>query len=418
VTPDPERVARLAARAGGGPVRAWVPGRIEVLGKHTDYAGGRSLVCATEQGLFFAASPRTDDLVTITDAGDGSRFTSRLRLEGHPADHAWFTYPAAVVRRIARNFPGAAAGADVVFDSTLPQAAGMSSSSALMIGVFLALAHINALPGRESWAHALASGESLASYLATVENGRRFQAFEGDGGVGTAGGSEDHLAILCSRAGELRQYAFDPVRLERVVALPDGLVFAVASSGVEARKTGGARERYNHASRLAAEVLDVWRTRTGRQDPSLGAALRSAPGACDRLRGLLAAPALVARLDHFAQESEVIVPAAAACLAAGDLHGFGEHVARSQAAAEQWLGNQVPETSALAADAVRLGAIAASAFGAGFGGSVWALVSASEAPAFLDRWAAAYRAAHPKPAGRAVFFITRPAAGAFVVRGS
>ena len=199
--------------------------------------------------------------------------------------------------------------------------------------------------------------------------------------------------------------------------MPPGLVFAVAASGVEARKTGDVRERYNRASRLAAEILDVWRTRFGREE-TLGAALRSAPDARDRLRGALGSAELKARLDHFAEESEAIVPAATDCLAAGDLDGFAAHVARSQAAAERWLGNQVPETSALAADAVRLGAIAASAFGAGFGGSVWALVRESDAPAFLDRWANAYRAKHPGPAARAAFVITRPAAGAFVVRGS
>lgn len=419
MTLDPERVARLAALAGGGfSVSAWVPGRIEVLGKHTDYAGGRSLVCATEQGLFFGASTRTDDVVTVTDAADGSTFNSRLRIEGHPADRAWFTYPATVVRRIARNFPGASVGADIVFDSTLPQAAGLSSSSALMIGVFLTLAHVNELPHGEEWARTLASGEALASYLATVENGRSFHALEGDGGVGTAGGSEDHLAILCSKADALRQYSFDPVRLERVVAMPPRLTFAVAASGIEARKTGEVRERYNRASRLAAEILEMWRSRFGRAEPSLGAALRSAPDARDRLRSALGSAELQARLDHFAEESEAIVPVAAECFAAGDLAGFAAQTARSQAAAEALLGNQVPETSDLAADALRAGAIAASAFGAGFGGSVWALVRESEAQAFLDRWADAYRAKHPEPAARSAFFVTRPAAGAFVVRSS
>jgi galactokinase len=400
------------------PVQVWVPGRIEVLGKHTDYAGGRTLVCATEQGLAFVASPRRDDDVTVTDAADGSTFRSRLRAGDHPADRPWFTYPATVVRRIARNFPGAATGADIVFDSTLPQAAGMSSSSALMVGVFLALANVNELERTPQWIGTLGSPDSLASYLATVENGQSFHALEGDGGVGTAGGSEDHLAILCSQANELRQYSFDPVRLERVVDVPAGLVFAVGASGVEARKTGEVRERYNRASRLAAEVFDVWRTKLGRGEPSLGAALRSAPDARDRLRAALGSDELRARLDHFAEESETIVPAAAECLAAGDLAGFAAHVARSQAAADQLLGNQVPETSDLAADAVGLGAIAASAFGAGFGGSVWALVRDTDAVAFLERWESAYRAKHPERADRAAFFLTRPAGGVFVVRSS
>ena len=57
----------------------------------------------------------------------------------------------------------------------------------------------------------------------------------------------------------------------------------------------------------------------------------------------------------------------------------------------QWLGNQVEETRALAAAACDTGAIAASSFGAGFGGSVWALVPATDADAFGLAWLADYR---------------------------
>jgi len=56
-----EEVDRALASLGVQPnaaVRYWVPGRIEVLGKHTDYAGGRSLLCAIERGFCFAAIPR------------------------------------------------------------------------------------------------------------------------------------------------------------------------------------------------------------------------------------------------------------------------------------------------------------------------------------------------------------------------
>ena len=46
----------------------FVPGRLEVLGKHTDYAGGRSLLCAVEQGISFAIRPRSDSQVRVVDA--------------------------------------------------------------------------------------------------------------------------------------------------------------------------------------------------------------------------------------------------------------------------------------------------------------------------------------------------------------
>ena len=78
----------------------------------------------------------------------------------------------------------------------------------------------------------------------------------------------------------------------------------------------------------------------------------------------------------------MIVPGAADALAEGDLDRFGALVDRSQAGAEAALGNQVPETIHLQRSARRLGARAASAFGAGFGGSVWALVAATGAETF------------------------------------
>ena len=67
----------------------------------------------------------------------------------------------------------------------------------------------------------------------------------------------------------------------------------------------------------------------------------------------------------------------------------------SQADAERLLKNQVPETIALARTARILGAFGASSFGAGFGGSVWALVRKSEAQDFAARWLSEYRAAFP-----------------------
>ncbi|HSP90321.1 MAG TPA: hypothetical protein VLN08_05420, partial [Vicinamibacterales bacterium] len=92
----------------------------------------------------------------------------------------------------------------------------------------------------------------------------------------------------------------------------------------------------------------------------------------------------------------------------GDLVRFGALVDRSQEAAEVWLGTQVPETACLAREARRLGAAAASAFGAGFGGSVWAMVAEDTSREFLREWRLAYERAHPNAAARAVFFETSP----------
>jgi galactokinase len=115
---------------------------------------------------------------------------------------------------------------------------------------------------------------------------------------------------------------------------------------------------------------------------------------------------LLRRLRHFVAENEEILPPAGDCLARGDIAGFGQMVDRSQRAAEEFLGNQIDETSYLASAARSAGAAAASAFGAGFGGSVWALVATAGAEAFLESWGALYRARFPAYAGSARFFLS------------
>jgi galactokinase len=389
-----------------------VPGRIEFLGKHTDYAGGRSLLGAVERGIRLAAAPRGDARLRVVDAATGETAALELRADLPARPGHWTEYPATVARRLARNFPGSPAlrGADLAFASDLPPAAGMSSSSALIVAVFAALADVNALERRPAYAAQIGGPEELAGYLGAVENGSTFGAFVGDAGVGTQGGSQDHTAILCGRAWMLRQYSFCPVRHERDVPFPAGWTLAVAVSGVVADKTGSARERYNQASRAVAAMLTAWRAGTGRSDASLAAALASSPDAGDRLRKLVD-HSLHPRLDQFVAESGEIVPAAGDALARGDVAGLGPLVDRSQRLAEEGLRNQTPETIALARGARELGAAAASAFGAGFGGSVWALVESSAADEFLERWSDDYARAFPAAARRAVFFLTGAAEG-------
>lgn len=386
--------------------RWFVPGRIEVLGKHTDYAGGPSLLCAAERGFHVSAVPRADHKVCVTDEKDGRSIELPLSPEIEiPA--GWGNYVAAVVRRIARNFPGADRGIDIAIRSDLPKSAGLSSSSALMIAIFTAIAEANRLPDRSEFP----GGDDLAGYLASIENGQSYGALAGDRGVGTFGGSEDHIAILCSRAGQLSQYRFAPPRLERCVAMPENWKFVIGSSGVKASKTGAARDRYNHASRLAGAVLESWNEGSKRADVSLDRAVQCAEA--DEIRNVLRtskhrdfAPAeLIRRFDHFAIERE-LVPAATAAFDAADGVALGETADRSQAAAEELLCNQVPETIALARGARELGAIAASAFGAGFGGSVWALVPASDAEEFLQQWRSGYASRHPVAAAGSQFFTS------------
>jgi galactokinase len=192
-------------------------------------------------------------------------------------------------------------------------------------------------------------------------------------------------------------------------------------SGVVAEKTGAAQALYNRASGLVSAMVAAWREATGGDEVYLASILSRGPEAVERLRRILAGVSagpftgaeLTRRLEHFLAENGEIVGPAGDALAAGDLDGFGRVVDRSQALTESLLGNQVPETVALARTARECGALAASAFGAGFGGSVWALVCADRTETFLARWSAAYRAAHPEAASRGGFFTTRAGPAAF-----
>lgn len=423
--------ARLFTRcveALGAPASAafFVPGRIEILGKHTDYAGGRSLLSAVERGFVAVARPRTDSVVRVIDAGWGEMHEMPLDplLEVHRT--GWSTYVAACVRRIARNFPRARRGADIAIASDLPPASGMSSSSALGIAIFLALDAINELSAEPEYRAAIDSREALAGYLATIENGQSFGALAGDLGVGTFGGSEDHTAILCCRSGFISRYSFAPVRAEGEIAFPADRTFVVAHSGIAAEKGSRAQALYNELSLAVQRIIALWNAATHRTDRSLAEALASTPDAVVRMDELLrdsgpgdgnfSSQRLCDRLDQFVMESCEIIPQAAEALAHADLSTFGTLVDRSQHAAETLLRNQLPETVALARLACGEGADASSAFGAGFGGSVWALTGAAGAQEFAVRWRDAYRAAFPEAAAQAEFIVTSAGPGVTSLR--
>jgi galactokinase len=120
----------------------------------------------------------------------------------------------------------------------------------------------------------------------------------------------------------------------------------------------------------------------------------------------------VSRFRQFVRESLEIIPAAAAALARGDLAEFGRQVDASQMGAEEGLGNQVPETIHLARRARSLGAHAASSFGAGFGGSVWAMVERDAVEPFARAWMDDYRREFPSAARRAEYFRSALGPGA------
>jgi len=408
-------VAAFQPFAGSAATHAWwIPGRLEVFGKHTDYGGGRSIVGAVPRGFALIARARPDGAVRVRDAGREQTLELDPPFDGY-AFTGWRHYTHVVARRLSRNFSGARIGADIVMSSDLPSASGMSSSSALVVGLVAALSNLAGLRDRPEWRENVRSAADEAGYYASFENGLSFGTLGGDAGVGTHGGSEDHAAIVCGAPERLRAWRFVPIEHLADVRVPDAWTFVIASSGVRAQKTGLAKDAYNRVADLASAVLETW-NRSEQPQASLRAALMSDPSAPDRLRQLIdrnqarrwSNADLRTRLDHFVKE-DARIPEALEAFRQADRATLTALADASQADAETQLKNQVPETIALARLARERGAIAASAFGAGFGGSVWALVDRADGARFASDWLRDYRNRFPDRS-TATTFVARPGA--------
>lgn len=217
--------------------------------------------------------------------------------------------------------------------------------------------------------------------------------------------------MLCCQADRLTRFRFCPIQEGESVTLPGDLSFVVGVSGVLAEKSGAALELYNAASLQTREIVAAWNSATGAEESTIGEILAGDEDTWEGLSAVVAhSPALSARLRAFLVESEELIPAAVAALEDGDLDVLGRLVERSQRNARDNLGNQVRETIRMQALARDLGAQAASSFGAGFGGSVWALAPTADADDFATAWLERYSAEFPEVAERATTLITRPAA--------
>jgi galactokinase len=389
------------------------PGRVEIFGKHTDYGGGHSLLAAVPRGIALVARPRTDGIVRVGDIRDGQIVEVDPSAPAPPEYRGLRRYVHVVARRLFLNFPGCSLGTEIAIASDLPRASGLSSSSALVVGVASALIARARLSERDEWHRYLPTVQHLAWYLGCVENGLDYDGLPGAAGVGTHGGSEDHTAILACRLGHASLYRFMPVTALSDVPMPPDWTFVIASSGVQADKAGSVMARYNRAADGARALLGLWNRNADTPSHSLAAALASTPDAVARIdrwindaAGEFSPEDLRKRLLHFVNEDRRS-PRAAQAFADTDAATVGELARASQYEAEGLLGNQIPETIALAHLARATGAFAASSFGAGFGGSVWALTTTHDAEAFAEEWVRAYQRRQPL-VGPVPWFVARP----------
>jgi galactokinase len=422
-----ELFATLATRSDpilDGPAewRRFTPGRIEIFGKHTDYAGGHSLLATVPRGIALEARRRSDGVVRIGDIFDGQVVEVDPATEAPPRYRGIQRYLHVVAHRFYLNFPGCSLGMNMAIASDLPRASGMSSSSALVVGVALALITRANLRAHPEFTRHIRDTHDLAWYLGCVENGLDFPGLPGSAGVGTQGGSEDHTAILACKTERVSLYRFVPVTALGDEPMPQDWVFVIASSGVQADKADSVKERYNRASNGLRVLHAIWNRRNQEPARSLADALASGPYAAAQLadwlesEGGFTAAELRTRLQHFMRET-ARPPQAAEAFHKADREALGRLAAESQREAHELLGNQIPETIALASLAQEVGAFAASSFGAGFGGSVWAAVPRAEAANFGGEWVRAFAKKMPH-IGQVPWFIARPGPAATEISAS
>ena len=395
--------------------RLFVPGRIEFFGKHVDYGGGISMTCAISEGITATIDRLDVAVIDLEDARTGRRARVPLRPDARPGGAHGGTYIAAVARRLTRDFGPLTTGVRVVSQSTLPRSAVLSRCSAFVTMLTMAVAEANELTQRAEWQQHLPDRLALAEYCGAVETGGAFGPWPGERGVGTRGGAQDHVAILCNTAGRVGAYGYRPATLIGEATFPKSWALLVAVSGVRATKTGGAQADYNRAADLLHGLLGRWNQVTGRADRSLAGALGSAADAPAQMERLAArsndAPLLMARLAQFLRETSRVVPGALAAISAAEGAALGRWAVESQQGAELALRNQVPETMFLARAAMAAGAHAASSFGAGFGGAVWAVCNASALDEVRDRWRASYAKAFPTRAAKSEWLHLAPSDG-------
>ncbi|PYS81359.1 MAG: galactokinase [Acidobacteria bacterium] len=167
---------------GGGEPRLFrAPGRVNLIGEHTDYNGGFVLPMAIERGTTVAAAPREDRRVRAHSVNLGSTAEFDLDRPGRPRRGVWFDYVEGVAQALVRR--GARLrGADLVVESDVPAGAGLSSSAALEVSTGMALAAVSG-----------ASVERVELALAGQEAEHTY--------VGTMCGIMDQLTSACGREG-------------------------------------------------------------------------------------------------------------------------------------------------------------------------------------------------------------------------
>ncbi len=247
----PEAVRQLAARIGGERQAVLVrsPGRINLMGRHVDHQGGICNLMAIDREIVMVASLRDDDRINLWNV-DSQAYPDRTFTIGELTQETvwedwlrtlstqfiqravsmsagdWGNYVKGAALRLQHRFHDRRLrGMDAFVSGDIPVAAGLSSSSALLVAAAEALIELNAINVR------------ISEFVDLCGEGEWY--------VGTRGGSADHAAIKHGRESRVISVDFFPSRVLAHHPFPEECSLVVCHSGQFARKTENARERFN-----------------------------------------------------------------------------------------------------------------------------------------------------------------------------
>jgi galactokinase len=382
--------ALFAERFGAEPVGTWsAPGRVNLIGEHTDYNDGFVLPFAIQHRTHVALAPRTDGVFRVRVASTFDDATAEVALgeldalfPGRRDDvPEWARYPLGVAWALlaaSGTDPSAVTGVDLAFASNVPIGAGLSSSAAIEGATAVALA--------DTWGLDL-DRVSLAKVGRRAENEA----------VGAPTGIMDQMASLLGRADaaiflDCRSLDAQVIDLGFADA---GLELVVIDTGVKhSHATGGYGERRAACERGAA---------------ALGVpALRDvAPADLPRLAELVD-DVTFRRVRHVVTENQRVLDTVRTLREQGPA-AIGDLLVASHASMRDDFEISVPELDTAVEAALSAGAVGARMTGGGFGGAAIALVSHDEVQAVTDAATAAFAAAgFTAP----TIFTVTPSAGA------
>ena len=333
-----EALGLFDSRYGARPiVAASAPGRVNLIGEHTDYNGGPVFPLALKVRTTVAAAP-----------SDGWEFASSLEpgiVRADPVEpmrRAWTDYLVGVIR-VLRFMNAAPPGARIAVSSTVPVGAGLSSSAALCVS---AVKCMSLLAGRR------------LSPADIAEAAYRAEHYE----VGVKCGRMDQTISTFARSGSAILFETATGAIE-LVPMPARVW--IVETGVTHKLSGGA---FNQRRRECEEAVAILREH--RFDISVLAELP--PGRLDDAQRVLPPP-LDKRVRHVVTET-ARTRLAANLLKQRDLVSFGRLLVEGHESLRMDYQSTVPEADFLVSTAVQLGAYGARLTGGGWGGAVLMLL--------------------------------------------